>query len=92
MEKKIRELEELALTDPVTGLMNRRGFEQFFAREHARMRRHETPGSVLLLFDLDKFKEINDTHGHQAGDASARMAAMDEQEPRHAQPPARLTV
>jgi diguanylate cyclase (GGDEF)-like protein len=53
----------------VTGLMNRRGFEKFFAREQDRMRRHDTPGSVLLLFDLDKFKEINDTHGHQAGDA-----------------------
>jgi len=69
MKEKIKELEELALTDPVTGLMNRRGFEQFFAREQARMRRHDTPGSVLLLFDLDKFKQINDTHGHLAGDA-----------------------
>lgn len=69
MEKKIKELEELALTDPVTGLMNRRGFEKFFAREQARMRRHDTPGSVLLMFDLDKFKQINDTYGHPAGDA-----------------------
>lgn len=69
MEKKILELEELALTDPVTGLMNRRGFEKFFARLQARMRRHATPGGVLLMFDLDKFKEINDTYGHLAGDA-----------------------
>jgi diguanylate cyclase (GGDEF)-like protein len=69
MENKIKELEELALTDPVTGLMNRRGFEKFFAQEHARMRRHDVPGSVLLMFELDKFKEINDTHGHLAGDA-----------------------
>ena len=72
MEDKLKELEELALTDPVTGLMNRRGFEKFFAREHARMRRHDAPGSVLMMFDLDKFKEINDTHGHLAGDACLR--------------------
>lgn len=69
LESKISELEYLAATDPVTGLMNRRGFEKFFAQELARTRRHKTPGSVLMLFDLDKFKEINDTHGHQAGDA-----------------------
>ncbi len=72
MENRIRELEELAATDPVTGLMNRRGFEQFFEQELARIRRHKTPGSVLLMFDLDKFKEINDTHGHLAGDACLR--------------------
>ena len=69
MQQRISELEGLAATDPVTGLMNRRGFEKFFAQELARTRRHNTPGSVLMLFDLDKFKEINDTHGHQAGDA-----------------------
>jgi len=69
MQNKINELEALAVTDPVTNLMNRRGFEKFFAQEQARMRRHDVPGSVLLLFDLDKFKEINDTHGHLAGDA-----------------------
>lgn len=69
MEKKIDELENLSTTDYVTGLMNRRGFEKFFAQEVARTRRYKTPGSVLLLFDLDKFKEINDTHGHLAGDA-----------------------
>jgi diguanylate cyclase (GGDEF)-like protein len=72
MQQKIAELEEQALTDPVTGLMNRRGFEKFFTQEQARMRRHDVPGSVLLMFDLDKFKEINDTHGHLAGDACLR--------------------
>jgi diguanylate cyclase (GGDEF)-like protein len=69
MEKKIDELENLSTTDYVTGLLNRRGFEKFFAQEVARTRRYKTPGSVLLLFDLDRFKEINDTHGHLAGDA-----------------------
>lgn len=74
-EKKIRELENLALTDPVTGLMNRRGFEKFFAQELARVRRYNSLGSVLILFDLNKFKEINDTYGHQAGDACLKKVA-----------------
>ena len=68
-EKKIQELESLASSDPLTGLLNRRGFEGFFLQELARTQRHNTFGSVMLLIDLDKFKEINDTHGHQAGDA-----------------------
>ncbi len=72
MEKKIDELENLSTTDYVTGLLNRRGFEKFFAQEVARTRRYKTPGSVLLLFDLDRFKDINDTHGHLAGDACLR--------------------
>ncbi len=68
-EKKIEELESLASTDPLTGLLNRRGFENFFMQELERTRRHNTFGSVLVIIDLNKFKEINDTYGHQAGDA-----------------------
>ena len=74
-DKKIQELESLASTDVVTGLMNRRGFENFFLQELGRTRRHNTFGSVLVLFDLDKFKEINDTYGHQAGDACLKGIA-----------------
>lgn len=74
-EKKIQELESLAATDPLTGLMNRRGFENFFAQELARTQRHNTLGSVMLLIDLDKFKGINDTYGHQAGDACLKRIA-----------------
>jgi diguanylate cyclase (GGDEF)-like protein len=74
-EKKIQELESLASTDPLTGLMNRRGFENFFTQELERTRRHNTFGSVLLLIDLDKFKEINDVYGHQAGDACLKKVA-----------------
>jgi len=68
-ERRIRQLEELADTDMLTGLMNRRGFERFFGAELARMRRHHSTGGYLLLIDLDFFKQINDTHGHPAGDA-----------------------
>jgi diguanylate cyclase (GGDEF)-like protein len=74
-EKKIRELESLAATDPLTGLMNRRGFEKFIAIETARIERGGSEGAVLLLFDLDRFKEINDTHGHAAGDACLKKVA-----------------
>ncbi|MBI1215869.1 MAG: diguanylate cyclase [Alphaproteobacteria bacterium] len=74
-EKRIRQLEDLASTDPMTGLMNRRGFETFFAHEQARIRRHNSPGALLALIDLDRFKQINDTHGHQAGDACLKLVA-----------------
>jgi len=74
-ELRILELESLASTDPLTGLLNRRGFESFFMQELGRTRRHNTFGSVLLLIDLNKFKEINDTYGHQAGDACLKKVA-----------------
>lgn len=75
-EKRIRELESLASTDSLTGLMNRRGFETFFAQERARGRRHgKDSAGCLLLIDLDMFKHINDTYGHDAGDACLREVA-----------------
>src|SRR4051812_30441954 len=48
-DKRIHELENLASTDPLTGLLNRRGFESFFAQEQERARRHNTFGSVMIL-------------------------------------------
>lgn len=65
------ELEALARTDPLTGLLNRRGLEEALERETARVRR--TGGSVsLVLIDLDRFKTLNDTRGHAAGDSALR--------------------
>lgn len=65
------ELEALARTDPLTGLLNRRGLEEALERETARVRR--TGGSVsLVLIDLDRFKGLNDSRGHAAGDAALR--------------------
>lgn len=57
----------VARTDPLTGLLNRRGFEELFEVELARARRTERPLSVLVG-DLDNFKVVNDSHGHAAGD------------------------
>ncbi len=60
-------LETLALTDSLTGLANRRGFMVRLEEELARSGRHDYPIAVLRL-DIDKFKAVNDTHGHDAGD------------------------
>lgn len=63
----IDSLERLASADPLTGLANRRGGEKDIAAEISRSRRQNTPLSCVLL-DIDHFKEVNDTFGHQAGD------------------------
>jgi diguanylate cyclase (GGDEF)-like protein len=59
--------EELATTDALTGLRNRRRFDEEIDREWRRALRHKTPISLLMI-DADHFKAYNDTHGHQAGD------------------------
>ena len=62
-----RRLEELAHTDPLTKTLNRRALGERLAAEMERVRRYSTTMSLLLI-DLDHFKQINDTHGHLAGD------------------------
>lgn len=61
------ELAKRAATDPLTGLPNRRAFEQRFNQELALIQRGAPP-AALILIDIDYFKKINDTLGHQAGD------------------------
>lgn len=68
------ELERLANTDPLTGLANRRRFLERLDGEIERADRYERPLSLILL-DLDRFKAVNDTHGHAAGDDVLRDAA-----------------
>jgi len=65
------QLMEMVQTDPLTGCMNRRGFEQALVREMARSMRAGSEVSLLAL-DLDHFKQINDTRGHVFGDAVLR--------------------
>jgi diguanylate cyclase (GGDEF)-like protein len=67
LAERNRELERLSVTDALTGLHNRRFLVQAFEQEIRRADRHERPFSVLLI-DVDRFKQFNDTHGHQAGD------------------------
>lgn len=63
-----------AVTDPLTGLLNRRGWDQRLEQEEARARRYGSPACVFSV-DLDDLKEINDSDGHAAGDELLRSAA-----------------
>ncbi len=65
--RRISDLEHETLTDPLTGVYNRRFMEQRLAEEVSKARRYCFQLSILL-FDLDRFKQINDRYGHQAGD------------------------
>ncbi len=72
-----RQLADLALAsrrDALTGLPNRRAFEEDLAREASRAVRAGTPLAVVVL-DVDRFKAVNDTHGHAAGDAVLQAVA-----------------
>jgi diguanylate cyclase (GGDEF)-like protein len=62
-----RRLADSSRTDPLTGCLNRRGFDERVAAELADAERAGSPVTLVLL-DLDHFKEVNDTHGHRAGD------------------------
>lgn len=73
-ERRIRELEELAHADELTGLLNRRGFLLELERAILLVRRHGI-GVALLYIDLDGFKRINDDHGHGAGDQALGTVA-----------------
>ena len=74
--RRIADLERLALTDELTGVLNRRGFETRLREVLSEARRHVETG-VLIYVDLDDFKPVNDSFGHAAGDAVLRhMAEM----------------
>lgn len=67
-------MEELALTDSLTGLHNRHALEQTLAQDLARIARHPSPYSVLFC-DLDHLKEVNDSLGHKVGDQTLQQVA-----------------
>jgi diguanylate cyclase (GGDEF)-like protein len=74
LEIKSREMERLSNTDDLTGLYNRRYFDEAFDREWKRSGRNNSLLSVILL-DIDHFKIINDTFGHQVGDKYLKKTA-----------------
>ena len=67
--------EEAAFTDHLTGLANRRRFERQLEREVTRTLRYGRPFCLLLL-DIDRFKDVNDTYGHEVGDEAIRRLAI----------------
>ena len=68
LERANEELKRLAITDYLTQLVNRREADSLLEREIARGRRYRTPVGIVLL-DIDRFKAVNDAHGHEIGDA-----------------------
>jgi diguanylate cyclase (GGDEF)-like protein len=67
LEEKTRQLKDEALHDPLTGLPNRRLFDDRLIQAMERARRTER-SAALFVVDLDNFKEVNDSYGHRAGD------------------------
>lgn len=67
VRERTEKLELLAQYDPLTSILNRRGFDHAFAREQNRARRDGRPNGLMIV-DLDRFKDVNDEYGHYAGD------------------------
>ncbi|KKU93942.1 MAG: Cph2 [Candidatus Jorgensenbacteria bacterium GW2011_GWA1_48_13] len=79
LRAEVRRLKELAVRDELTGLLNRRGFNEFAApflkaarvsrSGVERRKKRVVSGYAVVIFDLDRFKRLNTTHGHRGGDA-----------------------
>lgn len=70
----LEQLQKFASTDGLTGISNRRAFDSVLEREVARASRNGSSVSLVML-DIDRFKRLNDTHGHQTGDDVLRTVA-----------------
>ncbi len=66
-QQKAEALKMISITDPLTGLLNRRYFQERLTEEIERSRRHKAPVSLVIM-DIDDFKTFNDTYGHPGGD------------------------
>ena len=74
LESAQSELRQLVITDALTGMRNRRFFDEVIGRELQRHRRYKSPLSIVFI-DVDQFKKINDTLGHETGDRVLREVA-----------------
>ena len=74
LESAQNDLHQLVITDALTGMRNRRFFDEVIGRELQRHRRYKTPLSIVFI-DVDQFKKINDTLGHETGDRVLREVA-----------------
>ncbi|MGS2720733.1 sensor domain-containing diguanylate cyclase [Paraglaciecola aestuariivivens] len=74
LEQANRELQALAEIDNLTHALNRHGLQQYLQSAYERLRRSKEPCSIIL-FDFDNFKDINDTYGHDSGDAILMASA-----------------
>jgi len=74
LSETLAAMRRLATRDQLTGLLNRREFDRIIAEEEERSRRFGHPLSLVML-DIDHFKKVNDTHGHQAGDLVLQAVA-----------------
>lgn len=62
------QLQEIATTDALTGVLNRREFDRLMVTEYEKLKRYRTPSLSIIFFDVDRFKQVNDQYGHLVGD------------------------
>jgi diguanylate cyclase (GGDEF)-like protein/PAS domain S-box-containing protein len=62
------QLQEIATTDSLTGVLNRREFDRLMVNELEKLKRYHTPALSIIFFDVDRFKQVNDRYGHLIGD------------------------
>jgi diguanylate cyclase (GGDEF)-like protein len=74
LHEKAEELREISITDPLTGLLNRRYLQERLTEELERSNRHGLP-ICLIMVDIDDFKQVNDTYGHSKGDEAIKSLA-----------------
>ncbi|HLB03162.1 MAG TPA: sensor domain-containing diguanylate cyclase, partial [Nitrospiria bacterium] len=72
--RRSEELKKISITDSLTGLLNRRYFQERLAEEMERSKRHKLPLSLIIM-DIDDFKHFNDRYGHLAGDEALKTTA-----------------
>ncbi len=75
LTETLAKVETLSVTDPLTGLFNRRRFEEVLDLEFKKSSRYHTPLSLMMI-DIDHFKSVNDTYGHAVGDGVIKEVAL----------------